>query len=117
MRQKNMTTPENAPAQGCPAESLLKMLAGKWKPQIFQLAVGGPVRFSSLLRQLDGANKQTLSVALKELERAGLLARRTIQLKPLHIEYVLTERGNSVIPVLRQLEGLAQGTIQQGKSI
>lgn len=90
----------------CPAQALLKNLSGKWKPEIFRLAVDGPLRFSSLLRTIDGANKQTLSVALRELEEIGLLAKVTIREKPLHIEYFLTETGKSLIPIFRQLEEL-----------
>ena len=33
----------------CPAQGLLKLLSGKWKPEIFRLAVEAPLRFSSLL--------------------------------------------------------------------
>jgi DNA-binding HxlR family transcriptional regulator len=91
----------------CPAQSLLKQLAGKYKPELFRLAVEGPVRFSTLLKQIEGSNKQTLSVALKELEEIGLLDKNVIQQKPLHIEYNLSERGKSLIPVFKQLEGLA----------
>lgn len=90
----------------CPAEGLLKMLSGKWKPQIFRIAQEGPVRFSSLLRQIEGSNKQSISVALKELEEQQLLEKKTVRLKPLHIEYNLSEKGKSMIPVFRQLENL-----------
>jgi DNA-binding HxlR family transcriptional regulator len=90
----------------CPAESLLKMLSGKWKPQIFKLAVEGPLRFNSLLRQIEGSNKQSIAVALKELEEQGLLDKVIIKLKPLHIEYSLSEKGKSMIPVFQQLENL-----------
>lgn len=91
----------------CPAEGLLKQLSGKWKPQIFRLAVHGPVRFNSLLRQLEGANKQSVAVALKELEEQELIAKVVVKLKPLHIEYSLTEKGKALIPVFRQIEFLA----------
>ncbi len=91
----------------CPAEGLLKLLSGKWKPQIFKLALDGWVRFSSLLRDIEGSNKQSIAVALKELEEQGLLEKITIQLKPLHIEYNLSEKGKSLIPVFRQLEMLS----------
>ena len=91
----------------CPAEGLLKLLSGKWKPQIFKLALDGSVRFSSLLRDIEGSNKQSIAVALKELEEQGLLEKTTIQLKPLHIEYNLSEKGKSLIPVFRQLEMLS----------
>ena len=88
----------------CPAQALLKLLSGKWKPEIFRLAVDSPLRFSSLLRQIEGSNKQTLSVALKELEEVGLLQKVVIKQKPLHIEYNLTENAKDLIPVFQQLE-------------
>lgn len=90
----------------CPAEELLKILSGKWKPQIFRLALSGPVRFSALLRDLKGANKQTIATALRELEEENLIIKTVITQKPLHIEYNLSERGRSLIPVFRQLEAL-----------
>lgn len=88
----------------CPAEYLLKMLSGKWKPQIFRLALDGPIRFNTLLRQIEGSNKQSIAVALKELEEQALLEKTIIQQKPLHIEYNLTEKGRTLIPVFQQLE-------------
>jgi len=96
---------ENEP--GCPAEGLLKILSGKWKPQIFRLALDGPVRFNTMLRRIEGSNKQSISVALKEMEEQALLQKVVITLKPLHIEYNLTEKGASLIPVFRQLEMLS----------
>lgn len=94
-------------SETCPAQGLLKLLSGKWKPEIFRLAVESPLRFSGLLRQINGSNKQTLSVALRELEEVGLIEREIISQKPLHVEYNLTEKGKSLIPVFRQLEGLS----------
>lgn len=90
----------------CPAQGLLKLLSGKWKPEIFRLALEAPLRFSILLRQIEGSNKQTLSVALRELEEVQLLEKIIIQQKPLHIEYHLTEKGRLLIPIFKQLESL-----------
>lgn len=90
----------------CPAQSLIKLLSGKWKPEIFRLALDKPVRFNALLRDIEGSNKQSISVALKELEDAGLLIKTIIAEKPLHIEYQLSEKGKSVVPVFQQLEGM-----------
>jgi DNA-binding HxlR family transcriptional regulator len=102
-----MTTKENIEnAETCPAQGLLKLLAGKWKPEIFRLATEEPLRFSALLRQIKGSNKQTLSVALREMEEVNLLEKVVIKQKPLHIAYYLTERGKALIPVFKQLEGL-----------
>lgn len=94
-------------SNNCPAEVLLKMLSGKWKPQIFRLALEGSIRFNSLLRQIEGSNKQSIAVALKEMEEQGLLDKEVIRLKPLHIEYNLSEKGKSLISVFRQLENLS----------
>lgn len=90
----------------CPAESLLKTLSGKWKLQIFRLAVEGPIRFSQLLKLLEGSNKQSVAVALKELETDGLINRIIIQPKPLHVEYSLTNRGKELIEIFHQIEKL-----------
>ena len=90
----------------CPAQGLLKLLSGKWKPEIFRLALENPIRFSNLLRQIEGSNKQTLSVALRELEEISLLEKVIISEKPLHIEYVLTDKGKTLIPVFKQLESI-----------
>ncbi|MBX3238994.1 MAG: helix-turn-helix transcriptional regulator [Chitinophagaceae bacterium] len=103
MTTKNITDETGT----CPAQGLLKLLSGKWKPEIFRLAVERPLRFSSLLHQIQGANKQSLSVALRELEEAGLLEKVVIKQKPLHIEYNITEKGKSLIPVFLQLEFLS----------
>ncbi|MDF7821571.1 helix-turn-helix domain-containing protein [Runella sp. MFBS21] len=103
-----MTTPTHTHTDSsCPAEGLLKMLTGKWKPQIFRFALEGTVRFNTLLRQLEGSNKQSIAVALKEMEEQGLLEKVVVKLKPLHIEYHLSEKGKSLIPIFRQLEQLA----------
>lgn len=104
MTTKNNITEE---IETCPAQGLLKLLSGKWKPEIFRLAVEQPLRFSSLLRQIQGSNKQSLAVALRELEKVDLLEKIVIKQKPLHIEYNLTEKGKSLIPVFKQLEFLA----------
>lgn len=101
-----MTTKEIIDNETCPAQGLLKLLSGKWKPEIFRLTVEKPVRFSYLLRQIEGSNKQTLSVALRELEEVGLLEKVIIQQKPLHIEHSLTQKGKALIPVFMQLESL-----------
>jgi DNA-binding HxlR family transcriptional regulator len=104
--QKKMTTKNMENNEDCPAEGLLKMLSGKWKPQIFRLALEGPIRFNSLLRQMEGSNKQSVAVALRELEEQGLLDKVVVKLKPLHIEYNLSEKGKLLILVFRQLETL-----------
>lgn len=102
--EKNQTGPEDS----CPAESLLRQLSGKWKPQIFRMAAAGPLRFNGLLRDLPGSNKQSLYTALRELEESGLLNRAVIRAKPLHVEYTLSEKGRAMLDVFNQIEALVK---------
>lgn len=108
--QKNQTMKKDGEVESeCPAEGLLKQLSGKWKPQIFLLAVKGAVRFNGLLRDIKGSNKQSIATALREMEDYGLLTKTVIAQKPLHIEYTLSEKGLSLVPVFRQLEFFSEG--------
>lgn len=101
-----MINQEDQPNE-CPAEAVLKQLSGKWKAQIFRLALHKPVRFNALLRQLDGSNKQSVATALRELEEQELIEKTIVKEKPLHIEYRLSDKGKALIPIFRQLEGLS----------
>lgn len=92
----------------CKAQALLKLLSGKFRPEVFRLSLNGPLRFSSLLRDIPGANKQSLSAALRELEEAGLLERKIISIKPLHVEYYLSVKGKSLVPFFHQLESFGE---------
>jgi len=107
MSQENMTTENSVDnTEICPAQKLLKLLSGKLKPEIFGLAINSTLRFNNILREIKGSNKQSLAIALKELEEADLLEKIVIKQKPLHIEYYLTKKGRSLIPIFRQLEKL-----------
>ncbi|OJJ14803.1 transcriptional regulator [marine bacterium AO1-C] len=101
-----MTTMDTS-SENCPAQKLLKALSGKWKPQIFKMAASKPIRFNQLLRDLEGANKQTLATALREMVVQDILVKEVVQEKPLHIEYTLSEKGKSLIGVFVTLEQLS----------
>ena len=88
----------------CPVKRLLKLFSGKLKPEIFLLATESSLRFNTLLREIKGANKQSLAIALKDLTEADVLEKVVVRKKPLHIEYYLTEKGKSIIPLFEKLE-------------
>ena len=97
---------DNKDKNPCPAEETLMSISGKWKPQIIRLALIAPVRFSSLLKQIPGANKQSIAVALKELQQEGILDRKVVTEKPLHVEYLLSDRGAAIAEVFTRLENI-----------
>ncbi len=100
--QAKLTTPDDT---DCPAQQALRSIAGKWKPRILRAAMSAPVRFNALLRELPDSNRQALTNALREMEADGLLERTVVRQKPLHVEYVLTVQGRSIVDLLQGLEG------------
>jgi DNA-binding HxlR family transcriptional regulator len=108
--QENMTANSTIGIHdSCPAEDVLKTLSGKWKMQILMRTYyNGNARFNSLLRDIPKASKQSLTVALRELEADGLLDRTIIKQKPLHIEYSLSPHGEKMIAAMKMLEQVSR---------
>ena len=61
------------------------------------------VRFNELKRYLGNVSDKTLSTNLKELESAHLVERKEYPQIPPKVEYSLTERGRSLIPILDRM--------------
>ncbi len=88
----------------CPVEYTLSLMGGKWKPIIlWQLALEGVKRYGELKKGVSGITHKMLSQQLKELESDGLIHRREYHQIPPKVEYSLTEKGVSLIPVLRTM--------------
>ena len=81
----------------------LEILRGRWKLGILRHLRGGPSRTGQMLRALDGVAKNRLNENLRELERLGILRRRSFPGRVPRVEYVLTARGHSLTPVFEAL--------------
>ena len=85
-------------------ESVLKMLEGRWKLVIlFHLFGGRVLRFSELERAIPGISQKMLIQQLRQLEEDGIVARVVYPQVPPRVEYMLTEWGQSLCPVLDAL--------------
>ena len=85
----------------CEMEVTLKMIGGKYKPPIIEYLIKeGTKRFNELMRYLSGISQRTLTTQLRELEQDGLIKRTVYAEIPPKVEYSLTERGQSLIPIL-----------------
>lgn len=91
------------PASGCPVTHCLSLIGGKWKPVILFCIVGGVNRFGAMQRAIPAVTKQMLTQQLRELETDGLIDRRIFAEVPPRVEYSLTERGMSVLPVIHAM--------------
>lgn len=80
------------------------LIQGKYKLFIlYTLAEQGMLRFNELKRRLGTITFKTLSSTLKELEADALVLRTEYPQIPPKVEYSLTERGRSLIPILDQI--------------
>lgn len=86
--------------ESCPVTFCLKIVGGKWKPLIMFLIANGLNRFGVLGRKIDGISKQMLTKQLRELESDGVVARKVYAEVPPRVEYALTEKGQSLMPVI-----------------
>lgn len=82
----------------------LSLISGKYKMTIlYTLMEFGIVRYNELQRYIKGISYKTLSSSLKELEADGLIVRKEHPQIPPKVEYSLTERGKSLLPILDAL--------------
>ena len=79
---------------GCPVESTLSVLDGKWKGVIlYHLLEEGTLRFNELRRRIPSVTQRMLTKQLRELEEAGLLQRTVFPVVPPRVDYALTPLG------------------------
>ena len=82
----------------------LSLINGKYKMTIlYVLAEFGVVRFNEMKKYIDEISYKTLSSSLKELEADKLVHREEYPQIPPKVEYSLTERGKSLIPILETM--------------
>lgn len=82
----------------------MSLIQGKYKMFILYALMGfGVVRFNELKKYIRTISYKTLSLTLKELESDGLVHREEYPQIPPKVEYSLTERGKSLIPILDQM--------------
>ncbi|MCI8304083.1 MAG: helix-turn-helix transcriptional regulator [Lawsonibacter sp.] len=79
----------------------LSLINGKYKMTIlYALMEFGVVRFNEMKKYIGTISDKTLSIMLKELEADDLVHREEYPQIPPKVEYSLTERGRSLIPIL-----------------
>ena len=88
----------------CPLEYGLEIFGGKWKSRVIcVLNEKGTLRYSSIRKEMLNITDAVLSATLKELIRDGLVTRRQYDEIPPRVEYALTDKGSSVVPILQSI--------------
>lgn len=94
---------KNLSSTSCAVTFCMTQMGGKWKPIILFRISKGINRFTILLKEIDGINRQMLSKQLKELEKSGILERKLFPEIPPRVEYSLTTLGKSLLPVVQSM--------------
>lgn len=97
----------------CALTTTANLIGGKYKLEILYFLMGKTRRFSDLQRKFPQATAKVLSQKLKELEADGLIEKEIFPVIPPKTEYSLTERGQSLAPVMLALFQWGNGYFQE----
>lgn len=86
---------------GCPVESTLQFIAGKWKSVILYHLLTEPVcHFGTLAKAIPGCSRRMLAIQLNKLIRDGLITKQVVTIMPPKTNYTLTDFGKTLRPVI-----------------
>ena len=88
----------------CERNSAISMISGRWKGQIVYYIYQGNNRFHLLKKKLPKISETVLARQLKELENHAILVKVEVpDSTPTGIKYILTNKGNDLVPILESL--------------
>lgn len=88
----------------CPLEYGLEIFGGKWNSRIIcVLAAMEPLRYSILRQEMGNITDAVLASTLKGLIANDIVTRTSYDEIPPRVEYSLTEKGHSVVPILQSI--------------
>ncbi|WP_167398319.1 winged helix-turn-helix transcriptional regulator [Flavobacterium crocinum] len=84
-------------------QDAMDVLNGRWKIAIIASLCFNTLRFTDLLREVEGISGKMLSRELKNLEENQLVTRTVLNTQPITVEYELTEYGHTLKEVIDSL--------------
>lgn len=88
----------------CPLEYGLTVFGGKWKSRVIcVLSEKGTLRYSAIRKEMTNITDAVLASTLKELIADDIVKRQQFDEIPPRVEYGLTEKGLSVVPILQTI--------------
>src|SRR5512147_923026 len=89
--------------QFCPVAMAAEMLCTRWTVVLLRELIAGSTRFNDLRRGVPKMSPTLLSQRLKELEAAGIVARRELRSEKGVFEYQMTEAGKDLRAVVEAM--------------
>jgi DNA-binding HxlR family transcriptional regulator len=95
----------------CPVTVTINKIGGRWKPLILYNLMQGTLRYAQLKKAIPGITEKMLIQHLRELEADDLIRRDVKPVVPPHVEYSLTQTGQSLNSILNEMAewGRVQG--------
>lgn len=84
----------------CPVETIASFIGSKWRLLIMRDLLSSTKRFGELKRSVESISQKVLTANLRAMEESGLVLRRIYSEVPPHVEYALTECGESLRPII-----------------
>ncbi|NQW12145.1 MAG: helix-turn-helix transcriptional regulator [Alphaproteobacteria bacterium] len=94
---------ERKSRSGCPIATTLDIVGDRWTLVILRDMLTGKKRFSEFLDSPERITTNVLTDRLVLMEAAGLVAKTPYQLRPRRFDYVLTPKGEALLPVLQEV--------------
>lgn len=95
----------NIAGEGCGLKKVIGIIGGKWKIMILcVIDKEETVRYGDLKRAVFGITNTMLAQSLRELETDGLVLRKQYDEMPVRVEYSLSKKAKSLIPILLELK-------------
>ena len=100
----NRTEVRDALFPRCPIRNVLSRIGDKWSMLVlFTLENNGCQRFKELQRNIPDISHKMLTATLKTLEADGLVRREAYAEVPPRVEYSLSDKGRSLLPLINNL--------------
>lgn len=96
----------------CPTLDATQMLTKRWTVLLIKKLLEGPQRFSEMEGSLMISGR-ILSERLRELEQEELIKRHVYPDIPVRVEYVLTDKGRALKPIIQEIEIWARTWVKQ----
>ena len=88
----------------CPVRNVLSRVGDKWSMLVlFTLEANERQRFKELQRNIPDISQKMLTATLKMLEANALILREAFPEIPPRVEYSLTDKGKSLLPLIDNL--------------
>ena len=87
----------------CPVQAVTDLIGGRWKIVILSRLMHGTRRYGEIKHSISDITEKMLIQQLRQLEEDGLIERRQYPEVPPRVEYSLTKKGKTLVPIFQKI--------------